>query len=408
MKQFIETYFANNERLERDLTILRSFFDQPAVFGALRLVLAGLMPTTKVGLSYSGFQNDFCAFMAQTGQNTDLGEHELKRQILQLVNQPKDRDLKVMLGLYCAHVLTLNPLRVEDPRVRPGLECVDFVSRLRNFIEKGDVRALQVSKDEFHQQKPHRGTAERLENGSAYLRHWGQQGTKKLEILNRAFFHLPENFAPTARDSSYYIAYRFSTEKGRIVKTLLTIDAAAADGVHDYAFSHIYSARNGIERITSGDLLLYRRNIYLVGQSARRLQNGTENPSALKAIALNVLDLEIDYKKATGVFLSTALNWQPIVGRFALLHLGFGSKIAAPKKEELGLRANLEKHELKNDIETHLQRDGATHADSDSKDLTEFVLNHANNQPYFDRQRAELAEGLERSIAIEDMSQPKP
>ena len=202
--------------------------------------------------------------------------------------------------------------------------------------------------------------------------------------------------------------YRYSTMAREIVKTFLVVTTPAKDNFDLFRFSHIYKTR-AVVRISRGAVVAFQESAYLLGAGARRLLGGRMGrPGGLKVMALPLDDLQVDFRLVPGVYLSTALKWQPIVGRLALVHIGFASQL---KKEltddDIKPRPIRPDESLEEDVATTVGLPNGTNTDVNPADIAAFVRERIQNTTRYDRVNA-LDEIGFRALPIENLQAPVP
>jgi hypothetical protein len=110
--------------------------------------------------------------------------------------------------------------------------------------------------------------------------------------------------------------------------------------------------------------------------------------------------------------LSNSQTWYPIVGRFAMIHVGFSNNLHEITDEHVGIDFFDDQEELKADIPAVCSR-FKLGGDAYTKKALAYVLEKINNYPQVDLGRAKKAQarrkqGLLRVLTIEEGREPLP
>lgn len=150
-------------------------------------------------------------------------------------------------------------------------------------------------------------------------------------------------------ETSYYLAYRYSTNCGNVMKLFITIerpDANFRSFCSFYLFSRglLRNNERGGKRIfreCEGIVLPFERAFYLVGYNynvrvrtnvsqvgyQEFRQRARQHPDGLGVIAVEYEDIDRSNGLIGGLIMTMAGENQPIVARLALLHLGTKSSL---------------------------------------------------------------------------------
>lgn len=224
---------------------------------------------------------------------------------------------------------------------------------------------------------------------------------------------------PARKNISFYAVYRASVDRDEIVKTFLAILGPDVRGLDCYSFLHAYDAA-GIEirRLSRGAVLQFQDSIYFISGAGNTRDGSTSHApvrQGLETFAVpNRAFGRYAHRLLSGVQLSNAEAWQPLIGRFAMLHLGFSwvadeaasKHLARTTAKGLLNHSNvgiglLKRADLQRDITTLCNRFGLAKAAANANDkLVElrrkfaeeayaFVAEAINNCPPRDRMQRE-------------------
>jgi hypothetical protein len=168
-----------------------------------------------------------------------------------------------------------------------------------------------------------------------------------------------------------------------------------------FSFTHVYRRhRRDTLRLTHGFVLGLPETIYMIGLSAPKPPDGKLLPLGVKAIAVPNESLEADQRCVSGLFLSNAARWQPIIGRVSMLHMGLFSVAGELNHEHANIRLIDDPQEVRADIAAHCQQHGLGSDQQDIDSVTKRVLDDINNCP-LDARRAAEDEGVLQALGID-------
>ena len=190
----------------------------------------------------------------------------------------------------------------------------------------------------------------------------------------------------------------------QIIKTFLVVNSPGQSDNDTFTFVHIYKTKNPrgdvVKRISRGALIGFDDVFCFFGASARSLNDTMDKAKGLKVVSLPITSFTYEQRLLGGVFLSTSLHWQPIVGRIALVHIGFKSTLGAGLSDnDIQLGALNTKDELVNDLKSF--GGGQSKSDRELSEIAEFVRRQINNKPFVDH-TSEIPE-IFRSLATENV-----
>ena len=354
-----------------------------------------------------------------------LGEHDIQRFAF-LEHQPRRIEKRAaQLALLVAH----KSAQLKDQNFpgwrlyQSGVAVWECSASVDDFLNTGDTEALQtdarsssgisVTLDDVIASTP-RDDIEALVTKA--LRSMIGIDLGELDRICRRFFDA-RDLKSVARERSYYVAYRCSTQPPEIVRTFLIIDGPELSGVGAFSFTHVYEAqRKKIKRITRGMLLGLEDAYYFIGASAKLLHGRDEKnrprldrTSGLKMIAIPETQARTNEQVPAGVYMSNSLNVQPIVGRIALLHLGYKSVVGELTDEAIRPGIVVSSDKLADDIRGLTKIPNVSPQAEDADELAKEILMRINNLPYCDRKRGDLQTvGGIRALHAEDGLEPGP
>jgi hypothetical protein len=110
-----------------------------------------------------------------------------------------------------------------------------------------------------------------------------------------------------------------------------------------------------------------------------------------------------------GVYMSNSLELQPIVGRIALVHLGFKSVLGELTDEQVRPGIIYGPDGMADDLRALAKIPMVLPQAADAANLAEEILQKINNLPFCDRKRDNLQTmGVIRALHTEDMQEPGP
>jgi hypothetical protein len=398
---------------------VEAFMDDPGRASALRLVLLGLSDATpKTEVSFTALFKEWNRFQNVIGKKGDratkerfskgfgINEHTIKRFVF-LTHKP-DRRIAGLLSLLATHVIEQDG-RIGHRPIKSAIDGADFVSPIKTFLSTRDPASLsqpQTEADPRAQLNSALRTLLKIDHpdDQKNIARWLFKETDIRKLLSK-----PEK--------SYYAVYRYSTQIPEIVKTLVVIASPAPGGSDCFSFVHFYiSKRNNVRRTTKGTLIGFSESIYFVGMSASVLtdplgRTNIDYPQGLKVIVIPRSEPQTSDDLLAGVYMSNGLNWSPIVGRIALVHIGFESVIGplSDARDEVRPAILRGPDALEDDLRKLCTIPKSRLAGSDVADLTQKTLIRINNRPHCDRHRSEIAvEGVIRALQPEDEQTPRP
>lgn len=383
--------FLRDPSADRLIEMLSTFLAAPGHETAVRATALALTPKSRNGRDWRSMTNQFRRLFPP--KTYEIGDEDIRRYIEGL-NYPRRKTLKSRLALLCIHMVEANPVLLEnDPFANDAFLVNDVFSRVKSFTEtkSSSSFATPQSGDLFN-------TINRIFNALQLTPDNGK-------IRQLLFGALGPQEDRTFADTSYYAVYRHSTGKGRIVRTLLALKSPAEGQVNCFSFTHVYnSGRRPQKRITRGPVLSFEHCAYFAGLTSAEVGRGSIPGRGVELIAFPGLSglANPDHKLLRGLCLSHGVGWQPIVGRLAMIHLGFRSELERVVNDvSVAVRAIGTTSELVADLEG-LDRDFQI---SDKvglpiADIRAYILEHINNVSRDDKPPG--TDTLFRALTIED------
>jgi hypothetical protein len=436
METAVEKLFASGDAAVIGiLPPLEAFMADPVKACALRLILLGLADDTqKSRFSFTALLrewNRLLGLMARRGDRAtkqalqkgfEFNEHAISRYVF-LKNEPHDvKRTTALLALLVVHEIERGGgAEVSTQRlIKSARDAVEFVDPINSYVRNGDISSLK-------QQAVTKGANEKdlsaqdlegLANSS--LRTLLKVDPDDQRNIARWLFRetdIRKLFATPER--SYYVLYRYSTQTPEIVKTFLVIDSPALSGLNCFTFVHIYgSERNRVRRITRGTLVGFPQSIYFIGMSAHVLRGrdplgrpNVDQPQGLKIMVIPASETQGSSDLIPGVYMSNGLRWNAIVGRIALIHIGFQSVIGELSDTDSAVTPSIlhGSDAFQEDLRKICAIPRSAVSNENVADLAQRTLIRINNRPFCDRDRPDIAvEGVMRALLPEDEQTPGP
>jgi len=311
------------------------------------------------------------------------------------IHTAQDSGLYALLAMYVIHQLERRP-NLRDIRLplKEALSTGSTLNRLQEFLQTGDHAILS----------PH--TSGYDVGGLLSVVH-GALGTGDQKTIRD---HL---FGGTRRGPiSSYAMYRYSTGWEGIVKSFLTILSPEISGLPSYTFLHVYgggSEADPSKRISRGTVLGFSSSICFLAGGGMIIDAETAQAPlnrGLKAFAVPHAAFDPDHRLLTGVMLSNSRQWYPIVGRLAMLHVGFSDKKGEITDKGVGIN-HFYKGDLASDIADLCEKFKLGKKAYQTRAIN-YILEKINNYPKVDIEARpdRTAHGLLRSITIEEGREP--
>jgi len=380
------------ERTRALVEPLADFLGRAGYENTVRLGLIAVTPIVGNDRNWKQCAAKFRALFPERAYTFAWNPETLRRYVLN-TNNRRDRTLRAYLMLFLVSELDQREdLYASSDIMASSGNMRHLVDITADFIGTEDVKSLY---------REDGGT-----NISAAITSVSNALRSSLDgsSLFRVLFGIRED--DDVGDSSYYAVYRYSTRLGEIVKTFLAIQTPKASVAKCFSFAHIYPSVARQKRVSRGAVLGFDHCIHFVGGSANQTRQGSGRNEGIKVIAIPTgTSNPLAYWLMSGVFLSNALAWQPIVGRCVLVHLGFKSQLKQEIRDDhLNITVLKNRQDVRADLETldtkvkFLER-----LDKSISEVEEFVLDKINNMPAVDRGQTA---GLLRSLGVEDGREP--
>ena len=363
------------DKFDRCLPSIEEVFSSSETRNALRLVILGIASEEARSWNWSSLQKDLeLLFAFPKGANPEFHNNTVRRFGLALTEQ-RQRHLHAYLALLACHLLELAPNLRERGLVEQGLKLLDFVPMIERYVASRNHLELRFE----------RNSSMTLRGVYGVIRK--ALGTDKTDIrlISRHFFMHPDPDASRDlefNDQSFYVCYRYSESSGQIVKSFLVINSPAYSDNDAFTFVHIHKTKSGrgeVKRISRGALIGFDDAFYFLGGSARSLKGTMDKAMGFKMMSLPVDSFVIDQTLLAGMFLSTSLQWKPVVGKIALVHLGFRTSLGKGMTDESIDLKLLGKDQLAGDIRQLWS--GQSKTESEITTAADFVIRQINNRP---------------------------
>jgi hypothetical protein len=380
--------FLADPRADHLIEMLATFIETPGNETCVRAAALALVPKARDGKNWRAMTTRF----RDLSPSYAIGDEELRRYI-EGQNYPRRRILKARVALLCTHMAEENPLLLNDPFVRDALHENEVFKRIETFLSGKTTDAFVSSRgiDLFSMtNKIFDAFQVAPDNGKIRQTFFGPLGY----LDDRAF-----------SDTAYYVMFRYSAGHGRIVKTFLALKSPAEGQINCFSFAHVYNAGRRLQkRVTRGPVVNFDKNIYLAGLSSPSIRGGILANQGVELITFPDLGGQVnpDHALLTGLFLSHGVGWKPIVGRLAMVQLGFRSELEQEVNDEV---VQVKPFRTRNELLPDLQmldekfnfslRSGLTLPEIES-----YILDHINNM-----HKSELTQnhdGLLRALTVED------
>jgi hypothetical protein len=154
----------------------------------------------------------------------------------------------------------------------------------------------------------------------------------KNDLMDRIFPHISNQNRDIVSCKSYFSIYRYSFNKNMIVKSYMTINSPACfgkDETKSVTFTQLYRIdKSQDKRIVQGNGMSFNQYLYFLGPTyyEGRKRSGLA-PTGLKAICLASNNFDKNDSVISAIYLTTGEAFEPLVGRAAVIHLGFDNKI---------------------------------------------------------------------------------
>ena len=263
------------------------------------------------------------------------------------------------------------------------------------YINTGDLKELYKTRDNT--------AATQIVSDIAITLHESADNKK----IRRFFFRQSSAFDDVeTKDISYYVIYRYSTIRKEIVKTFLVIKPPAMNAARCFHFTHVYPMPNLKEkRIDRGPVLLHEQCFHLLGYVTTETKNITSEVRGINLIAFPVGGVNAEHKRLSSVLLSHNRSWQPIVGRAAIIHIGYRSDIGDTRDEDVGIGLLPNESNLMADLLTINEKFRFADGEGMITETHSYIINVINNMPFVDRLRP-VGDNTVRALTIEDKGNP--
>ncbi len=390
----VKAFAADPKRAHEAIGPLVTLLERPGYENAVKMALIATTPIIQNDRNWKSATGRFRELFPEADYPMAFNPETLRRYALS-VNVPHDGRLKAFILLFVASELEQKKALWENSPILVGsLIITRLVGAAMAYIDSTNA-------DKLHQEGAIGATESTIKNLSGSL-----LASSHIGALYRDLFGIDEK--GDKGDTSYYIIYRYSTKAREIVKTFVAIQTPRASVAGCFSFTHVYPGVGNRKRTSRGVLVKLDNCIHLIGGSADQTLTAYPQHRGVKIVAIPTgISNPFLPDMATGVFLSQALGWQPIVGRCAMVHVGFKSKLGRELRDE-GVKIGVLKDATHVAEDLHaLNRELKFGANLGMPlpEVAEFILDKINNMPRIDRD-VSGAEGLLRSLAVEDDREP--
>lgn len=254
--------------------------------------------------------------------------------------------------------------------------------------------------------------------------------------------------ADDGEDASYYVMYRYSTNRGDVLKSYIEF-RTPDDGSNTFSFNHciwggrdphllsIDSMNSHIFRETEGAIAKFDTSYYLIGYHFNVPVNKREHlgryniirnkrrerPEGLEFIAIEYDTIRQNPGLMSGLIMTLAANQQPVIARVALLHVGTRTGLGVAISDETIRPKELSGTDLADDLVAMVDtiRDvgiasmseflqiltsDCSWGETGARSLADAILNYIDNTPAWElktpTRRAHHARG-----ALETIGKPE-
>jgi hypothetical protein len=371
---------------------LKDFFSKPERRAALRLGVLGVVERQRDKRQWENATAGFTRLFDKVRDGLPDGPlHFNAKSIMRFALgnfENQDHRLEAFLAMYVIHQVETRPNLVDDDMlVNEAFSIGNTLTGVREYLRSGKSVVLAPYTSGYDVRGVLRTMQMALGTSDDHIKALLFEGTAG------------------AKPISNYVMYRYSTRRGQLVKSFLTILSPEVNDLGCYTFTHVYGPEDiNSRRISRGALIGFQQSIYFLAGGGMIRERGSTAASlgrGLKAFAIPHAAFVPDHRLLTGLMLSNSLSWHPIVARFAMMHVGFSSRVGEITDETVGIRF-FDGSKLQGDISdacATFKLGGPTYAE----DALAYVLEKINNYPKID---LDGSEGLLRALAIEEGREP--
>lgn len=391
----VEAFIARGpEQLARCITLLKDFFEVAERRAALRLAVVGVIEITGDKLQWENTNRAFEQLFSIDIRNQlpdgplQFNQKTIRRFALG-THYNRDRRLEAFLALHIIHQVELRPdLVSRRALLTEAFSVGNTLERVRQFIRSGDSAVLSPHTSGYDVRALLTTAHEALGTNDSTIKDFLYGGTAEL------------------RPVSSYVMYRYSTRRGEIVKSFLTILSPEINKVGSFSFVNVYgSGDERSRRISRGVVVGFQRCIYFLaggGMIVEKTEGISPYVRGLKAFAIPHEAFAPDHRLLTGLVLSNSLSWNPIVARFAMIHIGFSSRLHEITDQDVRVRFLTDGAELKNDVSEVIEMFNLGNPEYADRAFS-YVVKKINNCPAVD---LKSSDGVLRALTIEEGREP--
>jgi hypothetical protein len=302
-------------------------------------------------------------------KDSPVQDATVKRFLWRFTVKPR-YDLVAKVGAFIVSECINNQARMEHPVIKVVLDSWDFVSEVKQQFQ---LRATETERDLQHK-RDFDGFVRGLRRITQH-----PEGEKVFED-----FFATDN--PDLKDTRYYLSYRYSLTRSKLIKTFLAISTPACNDnrFFEYWHMHRHTAHAPVHRETlrrsHGVLLDIHKSYYLVGISVLRHPGGTwpHHAEGIQVISLEKDQFTQGLAGLRALFFTNNNSMYPMTGRSALILLGSESDIGEQNYETFDLDV-FSKDDLDGTVQSDLRRFSHIDASQAIAFIRDVIdLNHMN------------------------------
>jgi len=389
--------------LKKLIPSITAYIDAANYEPILRLAVMDFLTKSSTAVPWKAISQKFLELFPRTSLTFSTFSPEKTISRFALGTGERPADLKAYLALLLINEAVTESGEISNSSIRrlPGIR--EFLLPIIEYLKTQDSNYLRQRKVATLPDKALIEIADQLQVSSENAR------------FNR-FFFVDSKMAGdgSTEEISFYVLYRYSTKRREIVKTFLAILNPKRNGTRSFSFVHVYSVpdlRRELKRVARGPVLIYDRCVHFLGLS--ETVEGSDRDRAkiqgLKMIALPIGGVNRSHDHVAGVFLSHSLAGEPVVGRVAMVHIGYMTEIGNISDKDIKLEDLDNETEILNDLEMLNKKFRmvvkAEQKDIEIKKIYEYVIAAINNLPYIDRSH-KFPQNTLRGITIETGGEP--
>jgi tetratricopeptide (TPR) repeat protein len=408
----IDSLVKDSEKLAEALSALESFLNMDNNEAILRIGLLGLMPETNGNQKWKQATDKFWMMFPRgkfpfENMETDVtrsGEYKTISRYARSSHEAQNRYLGPCLALYLTGQIEDEKNVPEKSIIRRTPLVSELCRRIKEFVGTGDKRKLLPSQADLD------------EENEIIDRYLELKEASNSHSAHNFFFGASNAYSQGGTDDiSYYVMYRYSTQRCEIVKTFMVILPPLLNKTSGLTYIHRYQMQTeNQKRVTRGAILTYESCMHFMGWARTETRHHTSggieyemgNIRGIKLIALPIGGMNAQHRLISCVFLSHGAAWQPIVGRASMVHIAYKSQLEREISDADVELTLLDKAEyIKDDLKRIYERLGIKKKEADIERAFRYVERAINNLPECDRKRGSEENTL-RALTIEEGRPP--